>query len=339
MGWRLLRRIERGGRVAENYEKETDEIYELDSAEDFDAFLVSFKKKGGIVVEKRRGLSFYYCVDDVEVTRRPPTATGRVQAVARIRLSLLSGGERDAPPWELPPYALRVSTKSIEETTSRFYPGVGDILVPRSSYSPVPLTNTAGVRIPARTTRGVSLIEFAYNVPVSAFDSRLFWQAQGKINLLTVAVCGMTFPPRTIRLESFAMRYMTATTQTQDASGSTTETTWKYYRVDVGLLANPRSYDQLFANTGLHVKRNGKLSRIWRWTGSDGARYGTYKEYQASGSRDGEPIAEPAPLDASGENVAPVATWRVGSPYEPADFKALGLPTQGPTQWSVPIAE
>ena len=65
MGWRLLRRIERGGRVAENYEKETDEIYELDSAEDFDAFLVSFKKKGGIVVEERRGLSFYYCVEDV----------------------------------------------------------------------------------------------------------------------------------------------------------------------------------------------------------------------------------------------------------------------------------
>ena len=149
--------MERGGRVAENYEKATVEIYELDSAEDFDAFLVSFKKKGGIVVEKRRGLSFYYCVDDVEVTRRPPTATGRVQAVARIRLSLLSGGERDAPPWELPPYALRVSTKSIEETTSRFYPGVGDILVPRSSYSPGSVDEHGGRSNPgANDARGLS---------------------------------------------------------------------------------------------------------------------------------------------------------------------------------------
>ena len=39
MGWTMLRRIEKRGRVGENYEKEVDEIYELDSAEDFDAFL------------------------------------------------------------------------------------------------------------------------------------------------------------------------------------------------------------------------------------------------------------------------------------------------------------
>lgn len=336
MGWTMLRRIEKRGRVGENYEKEVDEIYELDSAEDFDAFLVSFKRRGALLIERRGGLAFYFTVEGVEIARRPPTASGRVQVVATLTLSLLKQTSELTPPWSLAPYAFRLSTRSTEETTSRFYPGVNDLLYPHGSFSPAPLCNTAGTRIPARTTRGLTLIEFSYNVPVSGFDSRLFWAAQGKINLSTIVVCGMTFPPRTIRLESFNARYGTETAETTDAGGQPSTVTWKYYRVDVGLLANPRSYDQLYANSGTHVRRGATLARIWRWTVGGTARYGTYQEYQASGARDGEPLAESAALDATGTTVAPIATWRVGSPYEPVDFTALGLPTEGPSQWTAP---
>lgn len=334
MGWRMLRRLEKRGRAGENYEKEVDEIYELDSADDFNAFLVSFKRKGGLLIERRGGIAYYFTIDGVDVTRRPPTATGRVQAVATISLSLLKQTSEAVAPWELAPYSFRVSTRSLEETTTRFYPGTGDLLYPRGSWTSAPLCNTAGVRIPGRTTRGMTLVEFSYNAPVASFDSRLFWAAQGKINLSTVVVCGLTFPPRTIRLESFNARYETESAEWTDAAGQTTSTTWKYYRIDVGLLANPRSYDQLYANSGTHVRRGATLARIWRWTESGTARYGTYREYQASGARDGEPLAEAAPLDATGAAVSPVATHRVGSPYEPVDFSALGLPSAPPSQWS-----
>ncbi len=330
MGWKLLRRHERRGRVAENYEKEIAELYELDSANDFNAFLVSFKRKGGMLIERRGGLAFYFTIDEVELERRPPTASGKLQVIATISLSLLRQSENLAPPWALAPSSFRVSTRSTEETTSKFYPGTGDLLYPHGLFTAAPLCNTAGARIPARTTRGLTTIEFAYNVPVDAFDSRLFWAAQGKINLSTVRVCGMTFPPRTLRLESFNARFETEKAETTNELGETTTIIWKYYRVEIGLLANPRSFDQLYANSGVSLRRGTTLARIWRWTSDGAARYGTYREYLDSGARDGEPVSESVALDATGTLVAPIATWRVGSPFEPVEFAALRLPTEGP---------
>ena len=121
MGWRLLYRIEKRGRANENYEKEVDEVYELDSADDFNAFLVSFKRKGGTVVERRAGLAFYFTVDSVDVERRPPTANGRVQAVATVRLSLLKESRELIAPWELAPFRFRVS--SVRAAPARQYGG------------------------------------------------------------------------------------------------------------------------------------------------------------------------------------------------------------------------
>ena len=120
MGWTMLRRIEKRGRVGENYEKEVDEIYELDSAEDFDAFLVSFKRRGALLIERRGGLAFYFTVEGIEIARRPPTASGRVQVVATLTLSLLTQSPELKAPWELAPYAFQIATRSVEETTSQF---------------------------------------------------------------------------------------------------------------------------------------------------------------------------------------------------------------------------
>ena len=143
MGWKLLYRLEKRGRVHENYEKEVDEVYELDSADDFNAFLVAFKKKGGVVVERRNGLAFYFTVESVAIERRPATATGAIQAVATVTLSLLKESNELIAPWELPPYAFRMRTIAVEETTRRFYPGVNDLVYPQGSFEPRPLVNTA----------------------------------------------------------------------------------------------------------------------------------------------------------------------------------------------------
>ena len=86
MGWKLLRRLEKGGRADENYEKDVDEIYELDSADDFNAFLVTRKRKGGTVVERRAGIAYYFSVAAIAIERRL-MHNYRVQVVVRMTLA------------------------------------------------------------------------------------------------------------------------------------------------------------------------------------------------------------------------------------------------------------
>lgn len=336
MSWRLLYRIEQGARVRENYEKEFEEVYELDSADDFNAFLVSFKKKGGTLVERKNGVAFYFTVEGVDLERRAPTPTGKVQVVARVTLSVLKRSSELIPPWELAPYRFRATTSQLETTSTQFFPGVGDIVWPQGTYEARPFVNTAGVGLKGKSTRATTRIAFSYNVPASSFDPRLVWAPIGKINLRTTTVCGMTFPPRTLRLDGINAEYCTESVDTNDSSGNRITTTWKFYRVDASLTANPLSYDQLFANVGSHVNINGTLCRIWRWTdpSTNTARYGTYAQYLASGGYDGEQATTPMPLMSNGEEVSPIHTYRVGSPYEPVDFNALGFPTAAPECWN-----
>ncbi|MDO5310101.1 MAG: hypothetical protein Q4G03_11510, partial [Planctomycetia bacterium] len=315
MGWKLLYQIEKSARATDNYQKTVEEIYELDSAEDFDPFLISFKKKGGVLIERRRGLAFYFTVENVEMTRRPPSPAGKLQVVATVTLSLLKQSEEELAPWNLPPYDFRIRTSGRDETVRRFYPGQGDILFPHGAFEPQPLMNTAGVLLKCKTTMGLSTVEFSYNTALDAFDPRLVWAAQGKINLYAVTICGLTFPPRTVKIEAFNAQYCHDESTTTDQLGNQTTTAWKYYRVDVKLQANPRSYDQLFANAGVHVYRNGTLARIWRWSDDSqkNVYYGSYQEYLASGARNGEAITENVFLDATGRRVSIDPKYRIGS--------------------------
>ena len=337
MGWKMLYRIDKGGRAADNMQKEVDEVYELESANDFNAFLASLKRKGGTVIERRNGLAFYFTVEAIDVERRAPMPNGRVQVVATLTLALLKQSKNSIPPWKLAPYRFRTSSALVEETTQRFYPGVGDLVCPHGSYDPKPFVNTAGSRMTGKTTCSVAKISFSYNVPASAFDPKLVWAPIGKINLRTVVVCGMKFPPRVLRLESLRAEFCTESEETTDSNGNKTTTYWNFYRVDVTLTADPHSYDRLYANVGTRVYKNGALQKLWSWTDrkSGKAASGTYAEALASGASDIEPISENVPLLPNGSGVSPIPTYRVGSPFEPVDFSALGLPTDPPEHWNV----
>lgn len=336
MGWKLLHRQDKRARATETYSKEIEEVYELDSAEDFDGFMVSFKKKGATLVERRYGISYYFTVDGVELERRPPMPNGRFQVVATTTVSVLKRSKELVPPWELAPYRFRVTTGLIESATTQFYPGVGDIAYPQGTFAPRPFVNTAGVPLKGRSTYATAKISFSYNVKLDAFDPRTIWAPVGKINLYAATVCGMTFPPRTLRLEAWNAEYCTENVEWVGADGSQNVTHWKFYRVDAALTVEPRSYDKLFDNVGTHVNINGTLCRIWRWTDpvKGTADYGNYMSYLQTGARDGEPISTPVPLMREGQSVAPIPTYRVGSPYEPVDFSGLGLPSSPPTVWT-----
>ena len=337
MGWRLLRRIEKGGRADENYEKDVDEVYELDSADDFNAFLVTRKKKGGTIVERRGGLAFYFTIESIEIERRPPMANGRVQVVASLTLALLKQSDVLLAPWELAPYNFRASAALVEESTTRFYPGVGDLVYPQGRFTPCPLVNTAGTTLRGKSTYSIAKIAFSYNAPADSFDSRFVWAPLGKINLRSTTVCGMTFPPRTLRLETLNATFNSESAETLDEQGERTTVYWKFFRVDVSFAVNPRSFDQLFANVGTSANVNGALCRLWRWTDprSNQAVVGTYYDYLISGANDGERIAENVPLLPNGAGPSPVNTYRIGSPYEPVDFSELALPADPPSQWNV----
>lgn len=337
MGWKLLRRLEKGGRADENYEKDVDEIYELDSADDFNAFLVTRKRKGGTVVERRAGIAYYFSVAAITIERRPPMANGRVQVVVRMTLALLKESAALIAPWELAPYNFRASAALVEETTTRFYPGVGDLVFPKGSFAPCPFVNTAGVTMRGKTSYSTVRLAFSYNVRADSFDSRLVWAPLGKINLFATTVCGMTFPPRTLRLETLSAVFSSERVETTDADGNPTAIYWKFFRLDVAFSANPRSFDQLYANVGTSVNIDGALHRLWRWTNpaTNAPVVGTRREYLISGASDGERLTENVALLADGRGAAPIQTYRVGSPFEPVDFAGLELPAAPPEQWNV----
>lgn len=336
MSWKLLHRQDKRARAAETYSKEIEEVYELESADDLDAFMCSFKKKGATLVEVRRGVAFYFTVDSVELERRPPMPNGRFQVVATIAVSVLKRSKELVAPWELAPYRFRVVTALTESSTTQFYPGVGDLWFPHGAFTAQPLVNTAGVALGGKTTYATTKIAFSYNVAADAFDPRTIWAPVGKINLTTTTVCGMTFPPRTLRLEAWNAEYCTESVETYAPDGAQITTYWKFYRVDAVLTCDPRSYDRLYANVGAHININGALHRIWRWTDpvKGTPDYGSYASYLATGATDGEQLSANVPLMKEGSAVAPIPTYRVGSPYEPVDFAKLGLPVEPPTVWN-----
>ena len=258
-----------------------------------------------------------------------------MQVVATLAMSLLKRSETIVAPWELAPYNFRASSAQLETSATKFYPGVGDLLWENGTYVAKPLVNTAGVAIPGKSTIPLAKFSFSHNVPIDSFDSRLIWAPLGKINLYKTTVCGMVFPPRTLRLESLAATLCSESVETTDPNGNSISYRWRFYRVDVALLTNSRTFDQLYDNAGTQVRVNGALCRIWTWTNprTGDRTCGTYDQYLASGARDGERANSPLPLMPNGQSVAPVWTRRVGSPFEPVDFAELGLPSEPPVQW------
>lgn len=357
MSFRLLHRIIKGASAAENIVKEYAEIWELDSIEDFNPFMFSCKRKNSFVAEWSGSSISYFVVDSTNITKRAPMAGGKVQVEVAYRMHHVEDFSEIQPPWALPAYNFRMSSALNEESTSQFYPGDDDIWLNQDD-SPFPFVNTAGVMLEGSTTFTTAQISFSYAISAVTFlqIQNWFWTLPGKINADRVTICGMTFPPRTIRLESMNAEYSellapgTTYTRTSTINGETVSqeveigpVNYHYYRIDVTLNANPRTWNQYFLNVGTHVNRNGVISRLWSWNDKvgTGMTFGTYSDYLAAEGENGQAISEPVALNADGTNASGLGldgrqlmTYRHGSMFEPISFQALAFPAGLPKKWS-----
>lgn len=317
-------------------------LYLLDSANDVDEFVHTRKKKGGVVVRRHGSRWYYYSIDSLSYSRWEPEPGGVLHIVETMTLTTYKRADKPVPPWELSPTNYQQSGATLDESTAFFYPGAGDPIFPGGTGGESrPFVNTAGVMLEGVATRNLLSFSFSYNLANSEFRADA-WRAKGKINASKITVAGRTFAPRELKLEDVKATPCRTSTETLDANGAVTEITWKFWKIDVSFLANPRTFDQQFLNVGTHISRGGALHRVWKWTNPTTLTptFGTYYDYQSSGATDGEALSENVALNETGDGVSPldatgrqIMTYRVGSVLQPADFSALKLPTSNPSSW------
>ena len=357
MEFQLLHSIVKGGSAAENWTKEITEVYQLESIDHFNEFLLSLKRKNGCIAEWAGNKLVYFIIDSVNVTKRSPQPGGRVQVEVGTRMRALDSRDNLDAPWFLPPFNFHVSSAINEESASQFYPGDDDIML-NEDDSPFPFINTAGVMLEGTASFATAQIAFSYAISATTFRKiqDWFWTLPGKINNDNVTICGMKFPPRTIRLEAMNAEYEEVELpgrvieRVEIIDGNTIVTTtriepvtYHYYRVDATLNANPRTWNQYFLNVGTHVNRGGVIARLWSWDNpqNSGMSFGTYGDYINGGGVNGQSVTEPVALNANGTNASPIGsdgrqimTYRHGSLYEPISFRELAFPTLPPKKWN-----
>lgn len=357
MAYQLLHRIIKGASAAEDYTKEYTETWLLDSINDFNPFMFSVKRKNSFLAEWSGNTLSYFVIDSANITKRQPMPGGRVQVEVAYRMRHMEDMSEILAPWQLPAYNFRIASALSEETASGFYPGNDDIWL-NEDDSPHPFVNTAGIMLEGTSTYTTAQITFSYAISTVTFlrIQDWFWTIPGKINNDRVTICGMTFPPRTVKIDSMNAEYSellapgTTYTETTVVDGQTVErevtvepVNYHYYRVDVTLNANPRTWNQYFLNVGTHVNRNGVIARLWSWDNKNnaGMSFGTYGDYVTAEGLNGQAISEPVALNAQGTNASGVGTdgrqimtYRHGSMFEPVSFEELNFPAGLPKKWS-----
>ena len=356
MSWKCLCSVLKDASSGEVYEKTYQEVYQLDSINDFNDFLFACKKKNTLVVEPKGTGYVYFIVDSNTITKRAPMAGGRVQLELNIRLRHFRNLEELLAPWQLPAFNFRISSSQNEESAAIFYPGEDDIWLEEDS-EPFPFVNTAGVPLEGTATYSTAQISFSYGIAVDTFlkIQNWFWSLPGKINNDSVVICGMKFPRRTLKIESLNAEYCETQKPGLAITGvhqigttvyydeTVVDTLYKYYRIDATFAANPRTWNQYFLNVGTHVRRGGAILRLWSWNNpTTGApTWGTYSDYRATGGVNGEALSEPVPLNADGTNASALlndgrmaTTYRHGALYEPISFRSLNFPEALPMRWN-----
>lgn len=359
MAWRCLHSIVKDASANDNYEKSYFEVYELDSIADFNSLLFAVKKKNTLVceVDKDGKNPVFWIVDSASLSKRQPMPGGRVQVEITLHLRYLRSGNELLAPWEMPAFNFRLAGAINEESASKFYPDVGDLWYQDGCNDELKdFVNTAGVMLEGTATFSTAQMSFSYAITMDTFllISDWFWSLSGKINSDTVTICGMQFPPRTLRLESLNAEYC----ETQKPGWATTgfevrgnaviyqseviDTLYKYYRIDATFTANPRTWNQSFLNVGTHVRRGNTVMRLWNWYSplTHEPMWGTYGDYRMSGGENGEAVTEPVSLNIPGTGAMPcdetgrqIMTYRYGSLYEPIPFQDLGFPEALPIKW------
>ena len=309
----------------------------------FIALTLTVPKKGHVMCIVIDNVWCYFEVNSVRIERvGSPMPDGYYQVKATFNLTLFKLADQKVDPWDLPAYNYRCSSSGVEESVTNFFAASSD---PLNSSGVVgvqmPFVNTAGVPLQATRTRSLVAVSFSYNLRPENFDVNAIWTYAGCVNSSAVTICGVTYAPFYVRLESISYEYCSD----EDQNGNKTY----YWKCDVNLVADPRGYGKSYLNVGTHViytdnQGNTTLQRIWSWQDDNGNTvYGAYPLYAENGMTNGEEVSENMFLNPQGTGLSPFSngrqtpTYRQGCIHAIADLNNLHFPQDLP--WNVEDSE
>ena len=315
--------------------------YTLDSIDELAPLVVSCKRRGQGIIFGYGNVYYYGTVDGISIQNKGVEADGTIHVSLSMTVIVGDTSPTLVDPCAQPakPYNFKMGSVSLDETPDEFYPCEGDIIEPNGANSPLPFINTAGVFLEATRTRGLVQISFSYNVPMISFNINTCWQWIGKTNSSMITVAGITFGPRTLKIENLTFEY----TRDELKDRFENPVVWQYYRCDVVLTADPQSFNRRYLNVGTSIIRDKALNQLYSWHNtSNGKReFGTYHEYPGGTGAEGlDAVTEPMFLTESGTGISPtdstgrqIKTHRYGCMLIPANFALLGLPSLPPLMW------
>lgn len=272
----------------------------------------------------------------------------------------------DTPPWKLPVEDYRIGTQFIEESVKNIWvpnkDESGNII---DGYHEAPFVNTAGTPLVATATRNLMTVSFSYNVPwtedgeTELFPDSLAKDFVGCVNDREITVCGVTYPPITLRIETIdpqLMRVMDEVIVGSDGENTIVSQVekFRYKKIGVNMIADPKTFFRDYENIGMEFVRMHQIdeSKLVRtiWTANELESEGNHVFYDAlnilknghaylDGRRYNvdvttiERVSEPMYLDEHGAIIQPdpetgkQTPYRLrGCPDRPADFSRLRFP-------------
>lgn len=247
----------------------------------------------------------------------------------------------EQPPWLWPVQDYRVSSMQLEQALEAIY----DYSKSSSSEAYViPLNTSAGTPIMASTNTGQAIVSFGYNL--RNFDETNAFRYINKCNDDAMRIASVAYPRASILMQAINA----APRLVKNPDGSTK---WRYYRVDVRFLVDPRTFSRKYPNraTFFRPSAEGEPAQIWTCTVSESGRdvrlFGTREQILARVEEQEETpyrhsaqaVSEPMYLDDDGmirdwdaqslrlTKSKQTPTYIEGIPHEGSDFIGLLLPT------------
>ena len=332
------------GSTGDSYSITIEKVYQI-LKEDIVALTLYQPKKGQTVRIKvpiqtgggRIDAWAWFQTDSVNVQRegQPIVKDGSTLIHVRVSLNLtmvsVPNEQGYTYPWDLPPYNFKIGTELLEQSAWDFLNTGANTWAEERE----PFVNTAGVPLQASVTRPLVRMTFSFNL----YDIQPDWVYKwtGKVNNDVVDICGITFQPGMVKLESLGFEVCTDTRPGEE-DGEDEEI--YYYKCDVSLLIDPQKFERQYLNVGTHIKdANGNIRRLWCAKNGNTIEYGTIDEI--IGYENAEEVSENMFLNSTGTGVTGIGadgrqeqTFRTGYLEQTCPFSAehdgIGLPTAAP---------
>ena len=283
-----------------------------------------------------------YEVHDVKIEKEGAPKQRRGKTVifvkATIHLAPISnptryerGTDPYVEPWNRPPYNFKLGTVLEKEYAKDYFNTA--LQVPARQ----PLVNSAGVPLQVNYARPLTRISFSFNTVNMSIEQS--FRKNGCVNTDQVLICGIWFYPYELKIDSIKCEQAQEIHQYVENENLITETI-NFWKNDVVLLADPVTFNRGYLNTGMHVRKNGGVHRLWTAVHNGITVMGTLEELMNLGVSYPQELTANLFLTPDGTGVTAtdgsgvqIGSYKYGVVEEVIPFTGL-FPTEPPFIWN-----